>query len=428
MRTIAKWGASALLTGKLLASTASPVDAQDIVPIHVVFQTPAPESQAVQSPKVTLGRPTPISLGVPVPLSQSSPPSPTSQYIVRAQTPEPPPPPPSPFGGPGTPVQTGQEAFNCGVVNNDADKGNFFVRLGDKGRRCWEDLTGGFGASNRAAFQSDHAFDLFSSPVTSIFLMEDPRALTELRPFFIWQKTPDANPIFAGSSNFLVGAQARVALTERISIVANKTGLIFSNPDNPNNIPGYEDSTSLTELWLGPKFTIIRNDVSNTVAALGVTFQIPVGSSSAFQSTRSFSVDPYFSIAQNFLRSSYGSFNVTSTTGYALGFSQRSDYLHSGVELNFNCANANKIYPLLALNYAYYLDSGDRRTQNFEGRDIFNFGANQVGGLHNLTVGTGFRYNFSQHVQFGIAGEFNVLNSSRQMDAIRVTVDMILRY
>src|SRR5207248_5732234 len=57
-------------------------------------------------------------------------------------------------------------------------------------------------------FQSDHAFDNFTcrgdliSPVSNPFFFEDPRALTEVRPIFIYQTAPSNSPLRGGSSEF----------------------------------------------------------------------------------------------------------------------------------------------------------------------------------------------------------------------------------
>ena len=59
----------------------------------------------------------------------------------------------------------------------------------------------GFGPClTRGWFRSDHCFDQFSSPISNPFLFEDPRALTEVRPIFMWQTTPSGNPRYRGGN------------------------------------------------------------------------------------------------------------------------------------------------------------------------------------------------------------------------------------
>lgn len=404
---------------------------------------------------VTLGRPQPLAanpgfqrVSFTIPAATLSAPQP----IVRGQSPDLPavnvPPPPPPGGGfgnpavfpggpagpagpsaPGRGLGAGEEAYNCGLINNDADLGGFWTRTGDKMKRCWSDITGaidsGIGGRNR--FQSDHEFDNFISPVSNPVFFEDPRSLTELRPIFIWQRTRDTNPVFAGGDNYFAMLQGRLALTERVSIVMNKLGWTWVDPKG--GIPGYESANGFSELHIGPKFTFLRSEVSGTVGALGLNFEIPTGSSKVAADTGTLSLSPYFALAQKFWRTSYGEMNFMSTTGYSLSIdSKRTDFLYSSFHLDYNVLNANTFYPLIELNWTRYVMNGSARSGNFEGTNLFNFGTDAVAGHNDLTLALGFRYKFSEAIQFGIAGEFGLLGGSRHMEGFRVGADMIFRY
>ncbi len=414
---------------------------------ELVWRPAAPAPVAPRS-QVTLGRPEPlqpagfqtngsnltsagvirpVALGVPVPM------------VVRGQMPEPPPPPPPPASL-GTPVGPapglggpGEEAYNCGVANTNAPSGTgFFSQLGDKAKSCWDDVTGSIGKTFQAGpgggmFKSDHGFDVFISPVSNPFYFVDPRSLTELRPVFIWQNTPNSNPVYAGGDNFFVGLTGSLAFNEWLSLTLNKIGYIWSEPHNSGG--PFQTHVGLTELHLGPKVTFIRNDNSGTLVAAGLIFEIPVGPAKVFQNTGNLSLDPYFSIGQNFLRSQYGSFNFLNTTGYSLPIdNQRSDFLYASFHLDYDVGNLKKIYPLVELNYAHYPFNGGALPITFEGRDMFNFGANQIAGRDFLTVAVGARYKINESIQFGLAAEFGLLNRSHSLDDFRITIDMIFRY
>ena len=90
--------------------------------------------------------------------------------------------------------------------------------------------------------------------------------------------------------------------------------------------------------------------------------------------------------------------------------------------------NFHKIYPLVELHYMHYTRNGNQRTLHFEGADLFNFGANGVGGRDELRLAGGFRYQHNQHFSTGIAGEFGLLGGGNHLDGSRVTFDMIFRY
>src|SRR5262249_35190186 len=172
-----------------------------------------------------------------------------------------------------------------------------------------------FTGGGRHLFESDHCFDNFVSPVSSPFFAEDPRALTELRPIFLWQQTPSRNAVYGGGDLVFFGTQARVAITERFSFVLNKLGGVWSEPHNPGD--EFAAHSGFSEVWLGPKYTFWRDDRTGTLMAAGLTFQLPSGPRKVFQDTGHFSLAPYLSFAQNlnFLPTGWGSFNFMNTTG-----------------------------------------------------------------------------------------------------------------
>ena len=249
----------------------------------------------------------PITLGTPEPLTATEsapafrPLSAVAPSVVRAQAP--PPPPAFPGGGP-PPVAIGPGGaapYNQGVVNSDADLGSFWSRLGNKFSRCWDDITGNASGAfqstpKRQMFQSDHDFDVFSSPMTNPYFFVDPRALTEIRPVFIWQHTPSNNPVWNGGNNFDYTLVGSVAVTENISFVVNRLGFTTIAPHGGTT--GISSNTGFSETMLGPKLTFLRSETSGTVAAVGLTFIIPDGSSAVLQDTGHLMLDPYFSIAR----------------------------------------------------------------------------------------------------------------------------------
>ena len=306
--------------------------------------------------------------------------------VFRGQAPDfPPPPPPPPFPGTGPvgglppPPGTGpvggrakpnEEAYNCGRINSDADQGTFFERTGDGFRRCWIDISegvrGGFtGDTNRAAFQTPKCFEYIISPVTNPSYFEDPRALTEFRPIFMWQTTPNANPVYAGNSNFILNLQGRVALTQNISLVVERLGWYFTDVANPQ--AGLASTNGFSEVHIGPKFTF-GDDTMKRVWAVGLTFEIPVGSDKVGQGTGDLSLRPYFSFAQNFGRFYDGSFNFMNTTGYSLPIdSQRTDMFFTSFHLDYDFAGQHKFFPLVEFNWSYYPFNGGARLLHVRG-------------------------------------------------------------
>jgi hypothetical protein len=396
-------------------------------PAAAQLAPPAAAAPAL-APAVTLGRPV-ASLGRPVPLGAApdggiaavnyAPPA-SSGAVIRAQAPDAGPPAVPP---PGVPAVPGGEGFVPGGPAAEpappagtgfwAKTGEFF----------------GFGAPcpGRCLFQSDHCFDGFISPVSNPSEFEDPRSLTEIRPVFIYEQAPLKNSIFHGGDIEFFGVQARLALTDRLSIVMQNLGWDWIEPHAAED--GFAPHTGFSEIDIGPKFTFWRNECTKTLAAAGLTFEIPVGSKKVFENTGNLSLRPYLSFAQNFGQTSWGSFNFMSTWGYNFSMdNERSDSLFASWHLDFNIGNANKIYPLLELNWRHYTANGHANPVNFEGGDLINFGATNISGHDLVTLAPGVRYKFTEWAQVGTAVEFPITNPSKDIEAFRVTFDVIFRY
>ena len=288
-----------------------------------------------------------------------------------------------------------------------------------------EKLEGVFGSRNGDWFRSDHLFDGFISPVSNPFLFEDPRSLTEVRPIFIYQKIPSSQPDFKGGHIAFFGTQARVAITDRWSLVLNKLGGVSGRP---GDAVSRSSEVGFAELWLGPKFTFYRGEETGSVAAAGLQFQVPIGSKGVFQDTGTLSLVPYVSYGQNFLRDfRYGSFNALASTGYSYSVNkQRSDYYYLSGHLDFDAGNLHRFYPLVELNWLINTTNGTSTAIGVEGRDLINFGGRARGnGL--LTAAFGGRVKITESAQIGAVFEVPVAGR-KDLDRYRFTLDFILRY
>lgn len=291
-----------------------------------------------------------------------------------------------------------------------------------------QEWLGPMSTTQRGLFKSDHCFDNFISPVTNPSLFEDPRSLTELRVIGMYQATPESNLLYRAGDVEFFGIQARLALTERLSFVLNKAGFVWNEANNGMGI--IDSHVGFSEINLGPKYTFLRNDQTNSLGAFGVTFQIPSGPAKVFQDTGNGSVVPYFSFGQNLgvLWGDLRNFNALTTAGYALGLdNQRTDYFYNSWHLDYDVGGLHRIYPLVELNWVHYTAAGKANAFGFEGRDLFNFGSTGVSGKDSLTMAFGTRVKLNTRAEFGVAAEFPLIAS---MDLInyRLTADFIIRY
>jgi hypothetical protein len=403
-------------------------------PVALAEPAPAvaagPPVEATPLPVATLQTPTASPAGL-APVSFSEPralePTPEAPVVTRSQAP---PDPPAPLSGPppvpppsgGAPF--GGDPYNPSVVIDRPLNKTFLDRCRD-----WFGSNDPSSTCNRAPFQSDHAFDNFISPMTTPSLFEDARALTELRPVFIYQSAPHRNEAFGSGNAEFFGVQGRLAFTERWSLVLNQFGFLSLNPHGDD--PRLHDHTSFAPVSIGPKYTFLRSTATRSVGAVGLNFEIPSSSSRSFQNTDTLGLDPYLSFAQNFgrLPNGYGSFNFLNTTGYSFGVNnRRSDFFHSSFHLDYDVGDLHKIYPLLELNWFHYTTGGRNNDFNFEGTDLVNFGARHASGLNVVTLAFGGRYKFSECLQTGVSFEFPLTNTHRTIEDFRLGLDVIFRY
>jgi hypothetical protein len=322
---------------------------------------------------------------------------------------------PPPVGGAPSIPPPGGEPYNPGVVT-DRPLGHSFW---DK---CKE-LFGGDHSSTccHNGFQSDHAFDCLASPVSNPFLVEDPRALTEVRPIFIYQGNPHAAG--GGYSGFF-GTQARLAFNERWSVVMKELGFVWLHPNDPPD--GLTRSTGFAQFTIGPKWTFYRNPDTSSLAAAGLDFQFPIGSAKVFQDTGNLTLTPYVSYGQSFRLGQGNTIDFIGSTGIAVSVdNQRSEYYYLSLHADYQIIHA--IYPFLELNYFHYFSGGRGPALGFEGTDLFNFGSSNVGSRDFVTLAPGVRYKFSECIQAGFAVEFP-LTRQKELTDYRLLFDVIFRF
>src|SRR5262249_15722339 len=98
--------------------------------------------------------------------------------------------------------------------------------------------------------------------------------------------------------------------------------------------------------------------------------------------------------------------------------------------LDYNVANLNKIYPLIEVNWFHYTKGGKANDPGFgfEGADLVNFGSRSVGDRDLVTMAFGARYKFNENVQLCAAVEWPLPRHHNTIEALRLTLDLILRY
>lgn len=260
---------------------------------------------------------------------------------------------------------------------------------------------------------SDHQFSEFISPMTNPVFFEDPRTLTEARFIFLNHHLP--NPL-SGDNVQVYATQLRAALTENLSLIATKDGYIVSQ--SPILSDGFADVS------LGLKYNLFKDPCSQTIVSTGATFELPIGSTRAFQGNGDGEFHLFLSAGTEFLPD----WHWITGSGFRLptDTAAENQIWYWSNHLDRKLGNSG-LYLFTELNWFHYMTSGSAFPAAVGGQDLFNLGAVNMAGEDLLTAGYGVKYKPNQHVEIGLAYEIPY-TSRRDVIADRLTLDLILRY
>ena len=268
--------------------------------------------------------------------------------------------------------------------------------------------------------RSDQAFRDFISPASNVLFFEDPRTLTEFRVHFVNQWIPGNNPVFQGGNAQFLAAQIRVALTQRLSIIATKDGYIWLNPGNP----GMASSEGFADVAAGLKYNLIRNPDSQTIVSLGGTVELDTGAHRVFQGSGNGEFHLFSTAGQEFFG---GLAHWNMAGGLRLPSDTTARSTMSYWSNQWDVKLTDRLYFLTGVNWFHWLKSGNNLAANFEGMDLFNLGANNVAGNDIVTSSIGLRYRFGRMNEAGICFEVP-LTDRRDLLASRLYTDLCIRF
>ena len=253
---------------------------------------------------------------------------------------------------------------------------------------------------------------------------EDPRTLSEVRPIYVDHSVPDVigNGIPAGGDVQLFAMQFRVALTERLSLIAVKDGFIVDGTDGALDTliaDGWADVTA------GLKYNLIRNVETGTLGSVGFTYELPVGSTRALQGIGDGEFHLFATGGQRLLD---GNAHILSSIGYRLPVdgAVQSSAIHWSNHLDARLTDRTYIFTELAW-WHWTDDASAGSALGVAGQDLFNLSANDVVGNDLVTQNVGFKFKPNGHIESGIAYEFPLTEFQDVIEG-RFQAELILRY
>jgi hypothetical protein len=269
----------------------------------------------------------------------------------------------------------------------------------------------------RGLFQSDHEFDGFVGPVSNPILNKDPRSNSYARILFVNNNFPGGSPLGGGDAR-IYALQTNLALTDRLSVIADKDGVAHIAAGN------LRSQTGLLNLSAGLKYTFYRDVETQTLAAAGFLYEIPSGEAKAFQSHGSGSFAPFVTVGQQF----FDYWHYLQTTGYyfPLNAPQGSSFFWNSFHVDRQLFGW--FYPLAEVNWFWYTAGGNLQpTAPGEGDGLLNFGTRGQSGAQLVTGALGAKAVLSKNYTLGFAYEIPLTQRHDILNQ-RLTVELIARY
>ena len=301
-----------------------------------------------------------------------------------------------------------QAAFNCGTCNSECGCSSSFNLHSIFG--CGSGCNCGCGL-----ITSDHEFDGFIEPVSNPVFFEDPRSRTRLRFLFINQMITESS-ILGGGDFQVYGLEATIALSNRLSIIAQKDGIISLQADALPNEDGWADIAT------GLKYVLVRDVCNQFILSAGAVYEWSNGSSRVFQGNGDGNWSLFLTGGKEF-----GNFHFITAMGWRIPVdgAQESESLYHSHHLDY--ALTEKLYALVEYNGILYTESGSRLAVNVEGGDLINLGAADVAGNYFASMAFGSTYKFNKHLECAAAYEIPITGRRDLMDN-RITSTISLIY
>lgn len=253
----------------------------------------------------------------------------------------------------------------------------------------------------------EHVYDPIGQPIYFESATND----TNLRLLYIHHEFPDKNVISGGHLD-VAAAQVRVALTERLGLIATKDGYSWLDADALPEGEGWND------LALGLKYVIYADKELDLLITPGIRYQGGNGDAEVLQgNSQEFS--PFISVAKGF-----GDLHLMANLTYriALDSDRGNDVFQWDLHMDYEVFRG--IAPCIEVHGLTYLTDGELAPFKVGGLDYANLGSTSVAGDTVVWMGVGGRVKLTPNISVGSTYEFTLTNVNEDIMDNRVTVDV----
>ena len=259
-------------------------------------------------------------------------------------------------------------------------------------------------------------YEDFISPVGMPVYFEDPFITTDLRLIYIYHDIPD-DSVLRGGQIHVAAAQIRVALTERLALIATKDGYSWADSHITRAGDGWND------LAIGLKYALYSRPEDQFLVSMGMRWEWNNGSTDAWQGGDSQELSPFISLAKGWEKWHYlctvsGRIPTDHHDGnYSLVWNMHLDY-----------ALTEQFRPILEVHGIHWLSDSDRLPIKEDYLDVGSLGSGDARGQDFYSAGLGFRWQACKNVSVGLTYEVPLEAKSDNLQEQRVTLNTIVRF
>jgi hypothetical protein len=283
-------------------------------------------------------------------------------------------------------------------------------------------------------------YEGFIMPMASPYLFEDPFITTGVQGVGIWHDFP-GDSVFGGGDAWVAALQARVAITDRLALIATKDGYIFMDPSND---AVFKDNDGFFDISAGLKYALIDMPEKNFIVSPSLRIDIPVGNRDVFSGNGDGVLIPAMSAAWGI-----GNFHVIGDLGGRIPIDRDKESTSLFYHLHLDYVLLDYFVPMIELSGYHWTDSGDGSAKvhgtkispaltlseaqaalglsGFEGADVVNLGSSGVAGNDLVTLAFGARIPVNRHVSFGVIYELPITHREDIFNQ-RVMMSVVLEF
>ncbi|MBS0192589.1 MAG: hypothetical protein U0573_08105 [Phycisphaerales bacterium] len=262
-------------------------------------------------------------------------------------------------------------------------------------------------------------FEQFYNPIGNPLYFETPLNNTDLRFVYIYHTFAQKCQLQGGNLN-IAALQARLAVTERLGLIATKDGYSWLDA---GAVPANNGWNSLA---FGAKYAFYVDRETDTVATGGIRWMTESGEAKVLQGGVQ-ELSPFISVAKGWDRLHFmGDFTWRAPLDTNKGNNIIQWDLHTDYDMFPDSFSG--FAPMAELHGLTYVDDGSRTPLTVGGLDYNNLGSTNVAGSTVIWFGVGARYKFTPNASLGADFEYPLTNRNADIMGSRVTVDFILTW